>query len=377
MMMTTERPSILVIDDKEQDSETAALGLSVHATTTVAHPQDVEILQLENADLVLVDYKLDDWSERDEQPVSLRPTTGMALANVLREQADRSESGRLTAFALLTGLISDIQGRLPSETAQHVLARMNNLEWVFTKGERGGYDRMMLLARAVRQLPRKWPSTRHKSDSTARRLLGMKKKSKWFDRCWLDVQDCRVPANEMTSGRHGILFIRWLLHQVLPYPCFLWEEHWVAARLRITVDALREVLKGNSALSRDLESMRYSGILAEFLGGRWWRGALEDYVWNLGGGHRTGKQEFRDALAERAGMDLEPIDYNPAVVCLDRDLTPSGRFLTPMDAVTLRPDHWPAFADSPWIDISTVNEDPDLRSMVNPLDLHRVGSNPE
>ena len=369
MMMTTGRPSILVIDD-------AALGLS-DQTTTVVHPQDVEISQLEKADLVLVDYQLDHWPERDEQPVSFRPTTGMALANLLREQVDRSENGRLTAFALLTGLISDIQGRLPSETAQHVLARMNNLEWVFTKGESSGYDRMTVLARAVRQLPRNWPSTPDKSDATVRRLLGIKKKSKWFDRCWLDVQDCRVPANELTSGRHGILFIRWLLHQVLPYPCFLWEEHWVAARLRISVGALREVLEGNSALSRDLESMRYSGILAEFLGGRWWRGALEDYVWKLGGSRRTGKQGFRDALAERAGVQLEPIDANPAVVCLDRDLTPSGRFLPPMDAVTLRPDHWPAFADSPWIDISTVNEDPDLRSMVNPLDLHRVGSNPE
>ncbi len=369
-----EKPSILVIDDKEQDSQATALGLGDRATTTIVHPQDVETSQLENADLVLVDYQLDLWPDRDAQPASLRPTTGMALASVLREQVDLSESSRLTAFALLTGHLKDIRGRLPSETAQHVLARMNNLEWVFSKGENGRHHKMQLLARAVRQLPRNWPSAPEQSDATVRRLLGIKKKRTWFDRCWGDVLDCRVPANELTSGMHGILFIRWLLHQVLPYPCFLWEEHWVAARLQISLGALHDVLKTESALSRDLGSMRYSGILAEFLGGRWWRGALEDYVWKLSGGRRGNKRQFGDALAERAGMDLEPIEANPAVVCLNKDLAPSGQFVTPITAVTLRPDHWPAFADSPWIDIESVSEDPELFSMVNPLDLHRVES---
>ena len=198
-----------------------------------------------------------------------------------------------------------------------------------------------------------------------------------FERCWRDVLDCQVPVHELTAGGHGVLFIRWLLHQVLPYPSFLWAEHWIAARLRISVDALRGVLAGNSDLARDLESMRYSGILAGFLGDRWWRGALEDYVWELAGGYRAEEQRLREALTKRAGMDLDPIDANPAVVCVDKELQPTGQFLSPMTAVILRPDHWSPFADSAWMDVETVRDDPILRSMVDPLDRHRVVSEDE
>ena len=378
MITNDEKPSILVIDDNPDElRDQFALRLNVHSITVVVHPQDIEMSDLESADLVLVDYLLDSWPERDEQSVSLRPATGMALAVVLREQADRSEVDSLTVFALHTGHLDDIQGRLPPATAQHVLARLNNLEWVFPKSESRRYEQMVLLADSVRTMPRNWPEDSDGSTSTVRQLLALGEDADSFDRCWHDVIDCRVPVRELTAGGHGILFVRWLLHQVLPYPCFLWAEHWVAARLRISVDILREVLAGNSDLAEDLKTMRYSGILAGFLGDRWWRGALEDYVWELAGWRSAEEQGLREALTERAEMDLEPIDANPTVVCLNKELSPTGQFLSPMTAVTLLPDHWPSFADSAWMDIETVRDDPDLLSIVDPLDLHRVVSDDE
>ena len=376
-MTTTNRPSILVIDDKEQDSQTAALGLSDKATTTLVHPQDVEIAQLENADLVLVDYQLDNWSEREAQPVSLRPTTGMALAVVLREHVDRLQKATLTAFALHTGHLENIQGRLPPATAQHVVARMNNLEWVFKKEDPHRYEQMVLLAEAIRQLPNQWPKDMDGFNPTVGQLLAMDKDAGSFERCWHDVKSCRLPADDLVERAHGILFVRWLLHQILPYPCFLWETHWVAARLQISVDALNDVLAGSGRLSDDLGSMRYSGILAGFLGDRWWRGALEDYVWELAGGGSAQGQTLRDELNKRAGKILDPIEDNPAVVCLDTELAPTGDFLSPMDAVILRPDHWPPFADSAWMDIQTLRDNPTLLPMVDPLDLHRFAGDDE
>ena len=374
---TRNKPSILLIDDEpDRLRNEVALELDDHAITNVVHPEDIEISDLEEADLVLVDYLLDSWSERDAQSVSLRPATGMALAVVLREQVDRSQKDRLTAFALHTAHLNDIRGRLPPRTAQHVLARLNNLEWVFQEG-RHRYEQMALLADAVRQLPSQWPEdSAGSSTSMVRQLLAMDEEANSFERCWRDVVDCRVPVHELTAGRHGVLFIRWLLHQVLPYPSFLWEEHWVAARLRISVDALREVLAGDSDLAKDLESMRYSGILAGFLKDRWWRGALEDYVWELAGG-RSDEQSLLEVLTDRASMELCPIDADPAVVCVNTDFQPTGQFLSPMTAVTLRPDHWPPFADSAWMDVETVREAPTLLAMVDPLELHRVVSDSE
>ena len=373
----SEKPSILVIDDKPDELDTQiALGLNDRATSCVIHPQNVKRKHLKNADLVLVDYRLENWLERDDLSIiSLQPANGMALAVMLRESGDKFKKDKLTAFALHTGHIKDIQGRLPLTTAQHVRAQLNNLEWVFRKDESHRYDQMLLLADAVRQLPAQWPEDSDGSTAMVKQFLDMDEDS--FERCWRDVKDCRVPVEELFMGGHSILFIRWLLHQVLPYPSFLWAEHWVAARFGISIDALREVLKGDSDLAEKLESMRYSGILAGFLGDRWWRGAIEDYAWNLVEGHTANVQQLRDALTKRAGIDLDPIDANPAVVCVDTDWQPADEFLSPMTAINLHPDHWPPFADSAYMDIKIVRDDPIRRSMVDPLDQHRIENDDE
>ena len=123
--------------------------------------------------------------------------------------------------------------------------------------------------------------------------------------------------------------------------------------------------------------MRYSGILKGFLGDRWWRGAIEDYAWNLVEGHTANVQQLRDVLAERAGMKLKSIDVNPAVVCMDKDWQPIDKFLSPMTTITLHPDHWPSFADSACMDIETVRNEANLLPLVDPLDQHRIESDEE
>lgn len=375
-MTQYEKTPILIIDDKPDEVRNqVALGLGDQVETLVVHPSEVEMSQLEDSNLVLIDYRLEEWSERDAQSVSLKPATGLALAVVLREQVDRSQKDKLTAFALHTGHLDDIQGRLPSATAQHVLARMSNLEWVFSKKERRRYQQMILLANAVQQLPKNWPSKSAASISEVRRLLGMDGSFGSFERCWQDVLECRVPVNDLTEGGHGILFVRWLLHEILPYPSFLWAEYWVAARLGITIESLREVVGGDSLLAEDLKSMCYSGILAGFLGDRWWRGRLEDYVWELVSQSNAEEKTLQQVLNERAQMELKSIDVEPALVSLDTNWEPTGRFLSPMNAVTLRPDHWPTYADTAWMDIEVVRENFDLQSMVDPLDFHRVETN--
>ncbi len=377
-MNNIEKPSILVIDDEpDKLRDQVAEGVKDRAVTNVFHPQDIDISDLESADIVLVDYRLNKWSERDAQVVSLSPTNGIALAVVLRERVDKAKKNKLTAFALHTGHIEDIQGRLPLSTTQHVRAQLNNLEWVFRKEDPHLYDQMLLLADAVRQLPAQWPEDSDGSASMVQKFLDMDEDDNSFERCWRNIKDCRVPVEELFMRGRSILFIRWLLHQILPYPCFLWAKHWVAARLGISIESLREVLEGDSDLAKDLKAMRYSGILAGFLGDRWWRGAIEDYAWNLVEGHTANVQQLRDALAERAGMDLDPIKVTPAVVCVDKDWQPIDKFLSPMTTITLHPDHWPSFADSACMDIETVRNEANLLPLVDPLDQHRIENDEE
>ena len=64
---------------------------------------------------------------------------------------------------------------------------------------------------------------------------------------------------------------------------------------------------------------------------------------------------------------------NDPVVCLDRNFEPT-EIASPQQAVRLRPDYWPSFADAAWMKIDTVGCDPSLRAMVEPVDEYRLQS---
>ena len=366
-------PYVLVLDDEPETVRSgAALGWSGRVEFDVVHPANVERQHVMKADLVLVDYQLEHWHERDSlRNIACQPENGLALAALLREHVDRSPGVRPISFALHTGHLSKAQGRLTlvEANARHVVARFNNLEWVFPKTDVRRYDQMLLLADATRRLPRAWPTESEESAVRARTLLDMDETASWFHRCWREVRECQPPIHELAGGGHGVLFVRWLLHQIMPYPCFLWDVHWVGARLHLPMHVLQRVLTESSGLSEDLKSIRYSGILAGFLGDRWWRGALEDYVWRLCEGDMS---RLRAMLNERAGENLETVELEQPVACLGLELLPSAKLVAAGDAVNLRPDQWPAFADSAWMDIETVVENPALRAMVDPLDEYRL-----
>ena len=383
-------PSILIVDDAPESVQQQFSLLAEDAEAVLAdvlHPADLEADQLQDANLILVDYRLDNWPERDSHAsLAMKPETGLSLAMVLRDHLDRSAEAGSTAIALHTALLNEIRGRrLAAKTAHHVVAQLNNLEWIFEKpGTSQGskfaadqFNEMVLLARAVQELPSRWPNCASGSIDEVRRLLDMDREGRSFTRCWREVLECQVPVHELTAQGHGIRFVRWILHQILPYPTFLRDRNWVAARLEITVDALQEVLDdGRNRLAKDLDSMRYTGILSRFLGERWWCGALEDYAWELVGGGTGHRENLHHALSELAGSQLCRTVPNP-VVCLNADLQPDTEFAPPSEAVRLRPDHWPAFADFAWTKRTTLRGDASLETMVDPYYMNSTGDEPD
>ena len=368
------RPGILVVDDEpDRVRRTLDLALGEHASVSVMHPDELTGDDLRRAHLVLVDYRLNDWKSRDLQCAAFNIRSGLALATVLRETADSDTPGRLTAMALHTGHLSDISGRIRSPHSKHVVARLNNLEWVFEKSDSDLYSRVSDLADAVRCLQGDWPADSSASETRARELLDLDDEAEWSERAWREVRESQPPLYELDGGAHGVLFLRWLLHQILPYPCFLWDIDWVAARLRIRTSDLERLMGSDCELARDLEALKYTGILAGFLGARWWRTAIEDYAWELGGESSGEAAEFQRGLCRKAGEALEPVVPADPVVCLDRDFHPHG-VSSPEDAVRVRPDYWPSFADPAWMSISAVRGDPELSAMVEPLDQYRLGA---
>ncbi|MDE2795172.1 MAG: hypothetical protein OXL34_10175 [Gemmatimonadota bacterium] len=368
------KPVILVVDDEADELRSGLeLRLADEAELMVRHPQSVEPEDLGKAHLVLMDYRLEDWPEREVQPAAFNIRTGLALATVLREAADERANGHLTAVALHTGHLGDVSGRIRPPYSRHVVARLNNLEWVFEKSDPDRFQGVVQLACAAQGLARDWPVNPSASEARARELLKLDDEDGWAERAWREVRECQPPLYELAGHPHGALFLRWLLHQILPYPCFLWDVNWVAARLRLRVDDLERLMDSDCELARDMEQLKYAGVLAGFLGDRWWRTAMEDYAWTLGGESSERSGGFEIQLREKAGEAVELVATRDPVVCLDQDFRPLG-VASPHDAVKLRPDHWPPFADAAWMKIEELRSDRDLRALVEPLDQYRIDS---
>jgi|RhiMetdeSRZDD1v2_1073273.scaffolds.fasta_scaffold835494_1 hypothetical protein len=220
------QPHILIVDD-EADRERSALAQLKEATHfTVLHPQEVMREDIQKADAILVDYRIERWPERDDIGViSLQPQDGLALAAVLRAHARSVPTP--TAFALRSAHLAELSDPLSPKFRLHVLARALNLEWVFPKSSGGNtaelVHQVMILASAVRKLPPTWPPDN--LDETRRlieQFMAVPEDASWVGQAWQDIEACHPPIHEIVAmpelvGQgHGLAVLRWLLHSILP-----------------------------------------------------------------------------------------------------------------------------------------------------------------
>ena len=363
--------NILFVDDRETaPALKQQLGMKSAARLKVLHPQDVESEDIQKASLIMVDYQLDSWSERDNaSALALKPVDGLALAAVLRQRAQSQEGASPCAFAILTGEIERLAGSLPPEYREHALARINNLEWVFQKNK-VNITQIIDLAAAVKALPAKWSSLGDNSLSQLMKLLGVREDDKYHKQLIEDVENALPPSHELSEWSHGLTLIRWLLHRILPYPCFLWDSFHLAARLRIQ----QESLIANQRLINKLRDCRYKGILSEFLGPRWWRSKVESLLWELTNGNSSDIVTVLKAVSKvttrRSSFTVSSVEH--PIVCVNSHYQPLEQFASIKDAVRIRPDDWPAFADQAWTTIDLAKSEPRLRAVVIREDIPKL-----
>lgn len=380
-MKETATPSILVIDDEEGQS-----GIKLHLETTgqaivkTRHPQDVEIDDLLSANLVLVDYHLDNWPERDNLDVlGLKPSDGLALSTVLRRHLHKREGVPPTALALYTGKIDELAAPLPAEYRKHTLAGLNNLEWVFQKAVAGKEsqvaEQLVQLASSVLHLATIWPADMSGEPlERLAELLGISSEDPAQEQILQEIEACRPPIHELSQWSHGITVLRWLLHRILPFPCFLWDSHRLAARFRIDHRSLTEVLVEGSPLYEKLEQCRYAGVLPSFLGKRWWRSKIESLLWQETEGNSSVIEAVQTRIRELSGVELAP--SNPPdypIVCVNTSYQPVEDFCSVETAVRIYPDDWPSYADPAWVPLELARSEPQLQSLVAREDKELLG----
>ena len=376
--MESVRPNILVVDDHTEDVRYLEKALGDQVSLAVVHPSEVQQGLLEAADLVLIDFRLDDWPSRDNvDQLSLKPMNGLALAAVLRSLSSKSTGASRAdgpmAIALHSAHLADLSNGLPPETREHVIARSNNIEWAFEKNQNAVQTLVMQLvelASAIKILPSKWNIDQADlTQSEVKRMLDLSDEP-WCDRAWSDVEDCHPPIHELSQASHGLAFIRWMLHRILPYPCFLRNSLYVAARLRIDAKDFERIVQERK-IDSELDKYRYTGLLSEFSGARWWRSGVEEYLWNLTGGVATSSESLQAALLERMGHPKRVTEPQP-IICLNVDQVAIREYFTSGEAVRIQPDDWPPYAEQAWTSIALAKEFPQLRALVVTLDKERI-----
>jgi len=372
---------VLIVDDQWEEQRALQLALrSLKVEARSVHPHDVTQELIAAADLVLVDLRLEDWQQRDVVPsLALRPLNGLALAAVLRAHADDTKDQSPTAFAIYSGHVDDLSGGLPPDRREQAIARTHNLEWVFSKAQATWnvpLDRQVTaLAAAVRALPPTWPQTDvGEIQKVVGSLLALPTDDEevWPVRAWLDVEACHPPIHELVKASHGLAFLRWMLHRILPYPCFLWDLHWTAARLRVTCESLREALASDSELDQLLEPFRYRGILADFLGPHWWRSGIESFVWQITDGNSFEPAAIHEALAGIGVNRLHPSGLVEPVVVIDDNYRALDEPVAIEAAVRIQPDDWPPYAEQAWTTIQLARDIPMLGALVIDLDRDMI-----
>jgi hypothetical protein len=364
-----DRPTILVVDDKIED---ARLKIELFDATVKVEPRvpaDVTKGDLQAAAVVLVDLFLTDWTQGQAGlPIAQIPEDGLALIAVLRSHCDPGWPP--TAFALHSGQVNQIGGQLPRTTRMHLVARANNLDWVFSKLQAENVQpiqqQVAALAKAVAALPAQWPP-RSQEDSRKRvgKLLGLRRLAAWTDRAWESVQACRPPIHDLATVTHGLSFVRWLLHTILPYPTFLWDDRYVAARLRVTPASFRAELERHGKAWNVLKPALYTGVLSDFLGRRWWRVGIEDLLWEATKAESFGSDsiaKFTRSLSRR----LVPVGHRQPVVALDEELAPLDELVSLSDVAQIFPDGWPQYADPAWATKDRIADEAGLRALAAP-----------
>jgi len=301
-----------------------------------------------------------------------------SLLPSLEERTTGSVPRRTVAFALWSGHLAAATFDLPEVIREHVFARENALEWAF--GQKATLDetagrQIAILARAVIGLPDDWPSRNDGQASQERlwRLLGIESvegtQTIWREQAQENVLDCHPPLNELSQRSHGLVLLRWLLHRILPYPCFLLDEQQLRARLRVdTLTRSDPKESGDSPLLEALMPYQYSGLLSGFSGPRWWRSGVEDWLYSATDG-RAGDAREVARVAMGLGADRKHEWLRPVVVTTG-DLARSNELVEVEKTVRIRPDDWPPYADDAFARITDVHSDRSLTALVDPADRY-------
>jgi hypothetical protein len=371
-MNSTGKPKVVIVDDESGPAEILAANLkAIGVDASWVPPSSISAKIVETCDLVLLD--LDLGSESASGFPELEAPDGIGLATIIRRQSALIADGaKPKAFALLSGKVTELAKPFPPTDRIVLLAKQHNLEWIFPKTESGtSVSGIASLASAVSRIPPEW-SAGIQDFSELEASFGITGADD-LSVCWDEIERCRPPTYEMTEWTHGLAVVRWMLQRILSYPCFLWDAHHVAARLRVAYPSFLAGLEDSSRqLATLLAPAEYTGMLHDFSGRRWWRHRIERLAWDLTNGDSQNAPLLRQTLTTKTQTEFAASTVDRPLVCLDPNYKLLEQTISFGSAIRVQPDDWPSYADAAWMPIDQVVANKALRAIVIHEDRERL-----
>lgn len=362
-----DSPRVLIVDDDPgQVTFAAALELAGVSALHVT-PGELTMRQLRTASVIVIDEYLSDWPERDAADLGpgLDVRDGVALAAVIRAHLDRrGDPGQLPApsscaILLRTGELARLAAGVPAALRSPVVAARHDLEWVASKPMVP--EAIVDLARAAADLPTTWNPREPKPQLEWLQLP----ETDWLEDAVAQIEQCRPPWSALAASSAGRLWLGWFLQRILPFSTFLVDDLHAAASLGLQIDGFLELLEGRSPLAQQIQECVYAGALATFGGRRWWRAGISMLRRDLAAeAGSTSAADVGHAVTTRALQQLRLLDLHRPVFEIDSDYQVNPHPIEMRDAVRLQPDGWPSFADSAWLAIENIEENPTLASLI-------------
>jgi hypothetical protein len=367
---------VLIVDDQP---ETTASGLAANLDregvfAEAIEPQEIDERRLLRADLVLVDYKLDEWEVASGVgEVARSPQDGLALAAVLASRLRHDE--RVHGVALYSAELHMLVQDFSSAVTEHAAARINGIDWAFQKDRVQSLPptskRVAQFAEAVQHLSGAWNSDTE-GLGPLEQFLNLPD-APWGRVAIRDVLAAQPPIHQFAESSRGVTVLRWLAQRILPYPTFLLDRSQLAIACGATPASLMEV--DVESLDAAFDQALYRGSLDDFLGPRWWRAGIRRKIreWT----DSTQASQFAvEQLGSAIGHKLTPMDPISSVLGMDKSLQEVAGLIARERAMRVRPDDWPIFAEPAWVDEELVRANTGLQAYVDPADLSRLDATP-
>ncbi|MGC5365715.1 hypothetical protein ACPXCE_29275 [Streptomyces sp. DT24] len=374
-MKLPSNPVVLVIDDEPevQLGYTAAMGLD-GLRVVVRRPHEVSAADLQEANVIAIDYVFQWENFPHPQELSYWPVDGLALAGVVSRHLSRMRTR--ASVVLRTGAVSELAQDLPKHVRVPLLAAQSGLDWILEKGSTDNADNLRQLADATAALEPFFSEEGARGWNEGCQWLRLPS-LEWREAALAEIQVCRPPEHVVASYTSGSAWLRWFTQRILPFPAFLISELRAATLLHISVDQFTRIVhSGNSGLSRRLQECAYEGHLAGLVERRWWRSGLESLVDDIlmeADPALPIPEALAEGYAALHGAAVQVLPFQRPVITIDADYVEDG-VAEFEDCVRLAPDAWPVYADEPYALREDAADLPDVGAMVSRGDRERVKS---